>query len=278
MSGRSNGHVAPEDKLWSSPAARAPLGFFGPTSFSAAYLETESSLAVQSPSIASETFASSQITPSDESPPPSLAEIQDMTNRDQAATHLAIKILQAIPTIEKTAASFFRTNINPNDEWMRIIGEKLVASTWETFGPYLRDRTNIAKLRELGGMICINTRRILKEDQQDPLAWIESFSGPNLRWEAVGTIFLYAALGELPVSAGADSRRRLGHYTEYCSSCITLANMGGSCSSLMLFLLYRRSVLHAGMHGETSKYMSFTLSLHCILHITLASTLLLGRP
>jgi hypothetical protein len=181
-----------------------------------------------------------------------------MVNLDQPANHLAIRVLQAIP--EKPTIPLFRSHINPNDEWMRGVGKRLIISTWETFGAYLRDRGNVAKLRELGSMICINTRRSLKEDQDDPSAWIESFSGPNLRWEAVGMMFLYIALGEFSASTSADSSKLIGHYTEYCSSCITLANMGGSSGSLMLFLLYKRSVLHACMHGETSKRISLILS------------------
>ncbi|CAH0002545.1 unnamed protein product, partial [Clonostachys byssicola] len=247
-----NGHVAPEDKFWSSPAARVNPGFFGQSSFLSAYLETETTLAVQEPLLMRDAALSSDSVLADEATPPSVTEIQDMTNMDTAATQLAVRVLQAIPGREKTTAALFQLHSNPNDEWMRIIGERLTASTWETFGSYLRDRENRAKLRELGGMICINTRRVLKEDQEDPLEWLQSFSGPNLRWEAVGLMFMYAAFGELSASTSADSRKLIGNYTEYCSSCITLANIGGSSGSLMLFLLYKRSVLHACMHGDTS--------------------------
>lgn len=256
LSLHSSGHVSPEDKLWSSPAAREPLGFFGPTSFSAAYSETETSLAVHNPPATAEQMMS-EATMGDEMTPPSLAEIHDMAGRDQTATHIALRILQAIPVPETASRARIPVYVNPNDEWMMMIGKRLVASTWETFGVYLQDRTtNLAKLREMSGAICINTRRILKEDHEDAQAWLESFSGLKLRWEAVGIMFLYAAFGELHASSGADSRRLIGRYTEYCSSCITLANMGGSSSSLMLFLLYKRSVLHACMHGDTSKHIS----------------------
>ncbi|KAK1252161.1 hypothetical protein MKX08_003348 [Trichoderma sp. CBMAI-0020] len=248
----SGGHAGPEDKFWSSPAAREPLGFFGPTSFSAAYSETETSLAVHNLPAATEQMSSSEATLVDETTPPSIVEIHDMAGRDQTATHIALRILQAIPMPENVTRAQFPVHVNPNDEWMMMIGERLVATTWETFGTYLRDRTDLAKLRELSGTICINTRRILKEDHEDGLEWLESFSGPKLRWEAVGIMFLYVALGALHASSAADSRRLIGHYTEYCSSCITLANMGGSSGSLMLLLLYKRSVLHACMHGDTS--------------------------
>ncbi|WZH45377.1 Zn2-C6 fungal-type domain-containing protein [Fusarium acuminatum] len=238
-----SGHFGPDDRLWSSPAARAPLGFFGPTSFPAAYEETETSLAAQ-------------LTRGENVPPspscttaPSRVDIQNMVNMDQGANWLAIRVLQAIP--EKPFSDSFHSHAS-SDGWVRKIGERLITSTWETFGSYLRDRGNVIKLRELGSMICINTRRSLKEDQDDPQAWIETFSGSNLRWEAIGMMFLYAALGELSASMTAESRKVLEHYTEFCSSCITLANMGGSSGSLMLFLMYKRSVLHACMHGETS--------------------------
>lgn len=256
----SSGYAGPEDKFWSSPAARKPMGFFGPTSFSAAYSETETSLAVRNPPDMSEQISSSEATLGDGTTPPSLAEIHDMAGRDQTATHITVKVLQAIPVPGNASRALFPVHVNPNDEWMMMIGERLIASTWQTFGTYLRDRTtNLAKLRELSGTICINTRRTLKEDHEDAQAWLESFSGPKLRWEAVGIMFLYAALGELHASTSTDSRRLISHYTEYCSSCITLANMGGSSGSLMLYLLHKRSVLHACMHGDTSKRVSSQL-------------------
>lgn len=177
-------HVGPEDRIWSSPAARAPQGFFGPTSLSAAYLETEINLAARGPSVTVSVSPTNSTTPSP-------ADIQNMVNLDLPANQLAIKVLQAIP--DKPAMTLFRSQTNPNDEWMRLIGERLIISTWETFDFYLRDRGNVTKLRELGSMICINTRKTLKEDQDDPSAWMESFSGPNLRWEAVGMMSMHSS-------------------------------------------------------------------------------------
>ncbi|RAO72085.1 uncharacterized protein BHQ10_008097 [Talaromyces amestolkiae] len=137
VSSQANRHVGPEDRIWSSPAARAPRGFFGPTSLSAAYLETESSLAARGPS---------PIVPASPTKPtaPSPADIQNMVNLDLSANNLAIRALQAIP--EEPAMSLYRSHTNPNDEWMGRISERLVISTWETFGSYLRDRENVAKL------------------------------------------------------------------------------------------------------------------------------------
>ncbi|KAF4456672.1 hypothetical protein F53441_1228 [Fusarium austroafricanum] len=241
----STRHYGPDDGLWSSPAARAPQGFFGPTSFPAAYLETEANLAAQDPSVINqEAPHSPQI-----STPPSGAEIQNMVNMDQGASQLAVRILQALP--DKSHVRPNSAHINLDDEWLGSIGETLITSTWNAFGSYLSDKRNASRLREMGSKICINTRKTLKEDQDDPVAWVESFSGANLRWETVGVIFLYAALdGPSATSSGKPDTIR--QYTDYCSSCITLASMGGSSGTLMLYLMYKRSMLHAWMHGETS--------------------------
>ncbi|KAF4342052.1 general amidase [Fusarium beomiforme] len=239
-------NFGPDDGLWSSPAARHPQGFFGPTSFPAAYLETEASLAAQGPASESIGAPPSPVL----STPPSMAEIQSMVNVDQGASQLAVKVLQALP--DRPQGPIARPESTLEDDWLATIGEVLITSTWDTFGTYLQDRENIAKLREMGSRICINTRKTLLEDQDDPAAWIESFSGQNLRWETVGVIFLNTALAELSSTSNQESRRIIRQCTEYCAPCITLANMGGSSGSLMLFLMYKRSVLHAWMHGETS--------------------------
>ncbi|KAH7310917.1 hypothetical protein B0I35DRAFT_358349 [Stachybotrys elegans] len=247
---QTNRHIEPNDRIWSSPAARAPAGFFGSISILAAYLETETTLAVRS-SVAFGTDASAPINIDTSLPSP--VEIQDMVNRDRGANFLAVKILQAIPKHSPTI-TLFQPHIDPNDEWMKKIGERLLDSFWLTFGHYFRAQERDVELSKLGSMICINTRKSCKEDHDDPVAWIDSFSGQNMRWEAIGLIFVCAAFGEISASASsnADHGSRLAYFTECCSSCITLANMGGSSGSLMLFLLHKRSVLQACMHGETS--------------------------
>ncbi|TVY74340.1 Sorbicillinoid biosynthetic cluster transcription factor sor3 [Fusarium oxysporum f. sp. cubense] len=239
-------NFGPDDGLWSSPAARPPQGFFGPTSFPAAYEETEASLAAQGPLVAE---ANAPPSPS-VSAPPSVAELQSMVSMDQGASQLATKVLQALP--EKSLLHRSRPEVSLDDDWLASVGDRLLTSTWDTFRSHLGDNANTVKLREMGSRICINTRKTLREDQDDPAAWIESLSGPNLRWETVGVMFLYTALSELSTTSNEESKRIIRHCTEYCASCITLANMGGSSGTLMLFLMYKRSVLHAWMHGETS--------------------------
>ncbi|KAF5561442.1 transcription factor [Fusarium phyllophilum] len=236
----------PDDGLWSSPAARPPQGFFGPTSFPAAYQETEASLAAQGHVEAVVDTPSSPTIPA----PPSVAEIQSIMDMDQGASQLAVRVLQALP--EKPSMHRSKPKVSLDEDWLASIGDRLLSSTWETFGSHLSDRANTAKLRQMGSRICINTRKTLREDQNDPAAWVESFSGEILRWETVGVIFLYTALSELSATSNEDSKRIIRQCTEYCASCITLANMGGSSGTLMLFLMYKRSVLHAWMHGETS--------------------------
>ncbi|KAF5622012.1 hypothetical protein F25303_12195 [Fusarium sp. NRRL 25303] len=245
-------NFGPDDGLWSSPAARPPQGFFGPTSFPAAYQETEASLAAQGPAVAVVDMPSSPTI----SAPPSVAEIQSIVDMDQGASQLAVRVLQALP--EKTSMYRSKPKASLDEDWLASIGDRLLTSTWEAFGSHLSDRANTTKLREMGSRICINTRKTLREDQDDPTAWIQSFSGENLRWETVGVIFLYTALSELTAASNEESKRIIRQCTEYCASCITLANMGGSSGTLMLFLMYKRSVLHAWMHGETIAMLTFS--------------------
>ncbi|KAF5684523.1 transcription factor [Fusarium circinatum] len=190
----------PDDGLWSSPAARPPQGFFGPTSFPAAYQETEASLAAQGPVIAEVDTPSSPTIPA----PPSVAEIQSIVNMDQGASQLAVKVLQALP--EKPSVYRSKPQVGLDEDWLASIGDRLLTSTWETFGSHLSDKANAGKLREMGSRVCINTRKTLREDQDDPSAWIASFSGANLRWEAVGVMFLYTALSELSTASNEESK------------------------------------------------------------------------
>ncbi|RGP70118.1 transcription factor [Fusarium sporotrichioides] len=106
----SSRQLGPDDRLWSSPAARAPDGFFGPASFTAAYLETETSLAAGESSVPERVPSPT---------PPSVADIHNMANMDQGASYLATRILHVIP--EQIPSEDRWSGMNC-DDWVRIVG------------------------------------------------------------------------------------------------------------------------------------------------------------
>jgi hypothetical protein len=133
----------------------------------------------------------------------------------------------------------------------------LIVSTWATYGPHLTARGDSGKLLLMAQQIFDNTRTPLIEsdDTESPTGWFGAFSGPNLRWEALAIIFVHIGLGEVACAPpGKDKRSVLMSYRECCASCISLANPDRTVNSLMLYALYKRSVLDSILHGDASEY------------------------
>jgi len=108
-----------------------------------------------------------------------------------------------------------------------------------------------------------NTTKMLEED--DPVVWINSFSGQNLRWEAIGVLFTYWAFGAIsspeddPIffddkGNKRDRRQYMIELKECASSCIALCNHVERRNPLVVYLLYKHSLLESIISGDTSKF------------------------
>lgn len=222
----------------------SPLGHLGPTSFSALFQEAESSLA--------RAKMSSHATPDIFVRDRGILLCTEGLQLSEFQMVRAIQVLQHLPPDERTALALFRKNVNPNDGWIRAAGEKLLVSTWQAFGSYLSE----SKLREMAEIISSNTNQPLieVEESNDAAAWLETFSGRHLRWESLAIIFAYLVLGALASSLpGKESRNLLLASKECCSFCISLANSNKHANILLVYALYKRSIIEACINGEASK-------------------------
>jgi hypothetical protein len=73
------------------------------------------------------------------------------------------------------------------------------SSLWLTFGKQLKEPRRLDNLEEISAIICKNNETALPE-HEDYQPWFDSFTGMNLRWETVGSVFaaLTTALLSLP--------------------------------------------------------------------------------
>jgi len=225
-------------------------GYLGRTSFPAFFQEAQSNLtSAESLSVNAPGFLSTGgctengVMPSVKG---NLAETQVLR---------AIEVLQTLPTDERTALALFRQNLNPNDGWIRMAGENSIISTWKAFGSYLSEN----RLREMAEIIFSNTHRpfIELEESSDLGMWFETFSGHNLRWESLAIIFAYLVLGATASSLpGEESRNLLLASKECCSLCISWADGSTNANVLLVYALYKRSIIEACISGEASKSLA----------------------
>ncbi len=174
------------------PTRNVNAGFLGPTSFEAVYLETESSLASfrgqlnTDPQLGGSPNLTWTASPGQES----TAEL-DLLNK-------GIEVLRQIPDAAESKGLFVRES-KAHDGWNRLAAKRLMLSIHDEFGSVLRHRgTN--GLREMATLLTQNTKKQLDEHIEDPDEWVASFSGRNLRWDALGIVFTCWAFGSFNYS------------------------------------------------------------------------------
>ena len=255
----------------SPPIPSRNAGYLGATSFEAMYLEAESSLAsVQGASPADLPLSSSsghQRHPMREPGQTSLGQ-QIEQEAGVSLISLAIETLKAIPDRE-TGCAIFKRFTHPNDGWNRLVAERMMLSIYDTFGSVL-SQGDAAGLRVMAQILIKNSQTELNENISDTDEWISSFSGQNLRWEALGIIFGYWAstsvnycwptLGHSTYNKvwhdDRGKRSKIRRFKEAAGSCIRLADPARNANLLVVYLQRRYSALESNVSGDSSK--SFT--------------------
>lgn len=169
-----------------------------------------------------------------------------------------LTVLRRIPG-QDVSVSLYKKHRNPNDGWIRLAGQRLAESLPKAFGRELRSR-KATDLEAMAQVISANTARPWPEDQPDGERWLASFSGHSIRWECVGILFTYWALGAL---AGqhhrpepgrleeVDPRRMTLAYKDAAQLCIDLCE-GCEPNSLLLYLMYKVAILESMVSGDAS--------------------------
>lgn len=231
-----------------APRPDGSTGFLGATSFPAFYQGSQStplgpeSQSLQQPS--DDVYSRAECTP-------------------RALLDLAVWTLQSIPD-QTSAEALIEVDSSAHDGWCRLVGERLHASLWSVFGNYLNSERNDASMMHLATKINENTTKAFKEHEADPDEWIKSFSGPALRWEALGHLFVYWSYGargiqEVCISSRCKDIQASGalelmkRYKICASWCMELSRVARTSNTLLVYLAFKHCQLESHFSGETSK-------------------------
>jgi hypothetical protein len=208
-------------------------GLFGPTNFSAVFLENRESLGNEDIQISNddplnnphESIQSQQ----------TFLMLADTDCRGSPRVSLGVKVLRSLP--DKTTCNFLL-------EWYfekcnecslhKPSVMHIASSLWAIFGRNLKEPRRLVDLEEVSAMTCKNNESAVPE-YEDYQPWIESFTGKNLRWESLGIVFcaLVSAILSLPerdaffrTQRGTRSNRKeFAVEMKNCvQACITLSN------------------------------------------------------
>lgn len=174
------------------------------------------------------------------------------------ALETSLIVLNRIP-VEEDALSLFEKHTNPNDGWMRLAAKRAVEDLFSVFGRTLRSRKP-KDLEEMARLLSSNTAKPFPDDELDSEAWVSSFCGPNMRWESLGILFAYWALGALAdrphrpeLLRNPDQRHApmTAMYKETADICAQLCR-GCTPNSLLLYSMYKASIIESMLAGDAA--------------------------
>lgn len=160
------------------PYSADSVGYLGFTSFKAVYDEAQSSLFLSGAS----------------ADPKHISQNEDKSNilacRSPNIKQLCLGVLRRVPG-PKDGQRLFPTSCTLQETWHHRAASFFLKGLYETWGDYLTPERDEAKLEEMARILSLNTRGEIDEGVTDPDCWMRQFTGPNLRWDALGMLFIY---------------------------------------------------------------------------------------
>ncbi|GFF77803.1 hypothetical protein IFM62136_09657 [Aspergillus lentulus] len=240
-----------------TPVIDSPTEYLGPTSFTSVFMEHGDRFEL-------ENTVSALGSQADRVTDPDLRSIpQPNSDVDRQRLQLGAEILQQIPG-ERDCPSLFSRHVNPNDGWIRLAAHHSSERMWNAFRPALTRRSR-DDLLTLAAHISANSKPTLK-GEQDPQAWLASFTGRQMRWETLGILYTYWAFGAISSSPESEAvsrycqqhpsvigpKRLMAHLKHSASLCIDLCRQLGSVNALFVYLLYKHNILEGILNGDKS--------------------------
>jgi hypothetical protein len=237
-------------------------GFFGPTSFSAVFLENRENLGNDDIQISND--SGPYPAPDESLQSQTFFMLASNENRGPPRVALGAKVLRAFP--DQHTCKFLLEWYFANTHECAFHKPSLMAvasSVWAMFGRYLKEPRRMSDLEQASALLCKNAETALSEFE-DYDNWLASFCGENLRWEVVGMVFgaLTSATLALPerdaffcTQRGQRTNRKYFamEMKDCVQTCITLSNYMDLINMQMVSLLTKNLILQTVLSGDTSK-------------------------
>ncbi|KAL2061076.1 hypothetical protein VTL71DRAFT_9128, partial [Oculimacula yallundae] len=254
--------VAPKPTPESGPFIKSG-GFFGPTNFSAVFMENRENLGNDE----------IQISVDSDLHVPSYESLQSQTFLMLAGKQhcgsprvaLGIKVLNAMPdehTCKFLLEWYFEKCHESSCPKHSVLA--LANSFWNSSfaGAFNKEPRNTDELEQVSTLLCKNAERALQEFE-DFDDWLASCSGANFRWESLGAVYgaLTTSILSLPerdaffATQRGERRNRRDFAVEMkdcVQACITLSNYMDLINVPMVALLTKNFILQTVLSGDAS--------------------------
>lgn len=169
---------------------------------------------------------------------------------------IALDVLESLPSPEAERV-LAKPHINPFDGWIPLETTGLLAELRSTFASAFRSDSDRGRLVGLALTIFSNTAQRVPHTQIDSVEdWYTLLSGSCLRWETVGLLFSSWALAALQNKEEIDQYRPrilALRFFDMMESCIGFCRGNTADNVLLIYLVYRTSIISSILHGNDSE-------------------------
>jgi hypothetical protein len=245
------------------------VGFLGPTSAASFLSDAQVQLELWGLSVSGGVPPSPNTTNKDLNPP----DYGFVSRLGDHHRTLALFVIHSLPT-QATINSLININGSPVDGWIRPVVICLSDSIWETFKIDANARDYASRVKWMLFCLCRNSRTSLDETNVDVQDWAASFSALNIRWESLGILFTYLALGlvynpqpkdQMDFLERTDPQTKrvngslMSTYLQCIDSCLEMSRQEWRPSLLLLQLLLKYAHLTSILSEDTSMIMQSIL-------------------
>jgi hypothetical protein len=252
----------------SGPFIKSGGGFFGPTNFSAVFLENRENLGSEDIQISNDSQERYPI-PYESLQSQTFLMLASNELRGSPRVALGVKILRSIP--DQATCNFLMEWYFENSHECVLDKYAMMAimtSLWTTYGKHLKEPRRTEDLEHMSAILCKNAEKPL-EEAEDYEPWLASFTGTKLRWEILGGVLacLTSATLSLPerdafFTTQRDARKDRKYFAvemkDCVQVCITLSNYMDLLNLPMVALLAKNLILQTVISGDTSRFRSYT--------------------
>ena len=189
---------------------------------------------------------------------------RERPNGPTARTKQTVKALLNIPSREvcdmllNSFDSIHETSLNP------VIIRHCIASLWSKFEVELSGPREEEPMARIADVLFENEETPLAPSPDNPTQWMNTFTGPNIRFEMMGMLFCFFGIGfmtlqdwdpvfKLPENDGRDRKQTAWRMKECAGVCMKMCDDSETVNFLVTALILCLKRLETGCTGDDSK-------------------------
>ena len=143
-----------------------------------------------------------------------------------------------------------------------------ISSLWQQFESELTERSNTT-LATIADVLFDNEETPLPPSPDDAFAWLDTFTGTNIRFEMLGILFSFFGLAYLflqdsdplltiPEHEEGGKKKIAWRMKECADVCLNMCDSAETVNFLVTALVFNLKVLESGCTGDESSRISFS--------------------